>query len=233
MENECVIEVEKLTKTYNSEHIQVKALRCVDLKIKRGEFTAIAGPSGSGKTTLLNVMSGLDSLTSGKVTLAGTPLGEMSSAELADFRKSHVGFIFQSYNLIAVLTVAENIEYVMLLQGIDAKTRRRKISEILKEVGLGGKEDIFPYHLSGGQQQRVAIARAVVSGPDIILADEPTANLDSHTGEERVDMMHKLNETRNMTFVFSTHDKMIMEKSERLIMLKDGAIISDEQKNKA
>lgn len=230
MQNEYVIEAKNLTKTYNSEHIEVKALDGVSFKIKRGEFTAIAGPSGSGKTTLLNVISGLDSLTSGKVTLAGKLLGKMTSSQLADFRKYHVGFIFQSYNLIPVLTVGENIEFVMLLQGLDTDTRRRKISQILKEVGLERKEKIFPAHLSGGQQQRVAVARAIVSKPDIILADEPTANLDSHTGEGLLDMMYNLNEKYNITFIFSTHDKMIMEKSQRLIMLKDGTVASDEIK---
>lgn len=232
MENQSVIEAKGVTKEYDSEHLQVKALDEINLTVKKGEFTAIAGPSGSGKTTLLNVISGLDSLTKGSVTLSGKEINEMSSGELADFRKNHVGFIFQSYNLIPVLTVAENIEYVMLLQGIPPKMRRLKISEILTDVGLEGKEDIFPYHLSGGQQQRVAVARAIVTRPDIILADEPTANLDSHTGQELLDMMHNLNKTHNTTFVFSTHDKMIMDKSERLIMLKDGKIISDEQKNK-
>jgi putative ABC transport system ATP-binding protein len=231
MENQYVMEATNVTKEYNSEHVQVKALDKVNLKIKKGEFTAIAGPSGSGKTTLLNVMSGLDNLTSGHITLSGKMLNEMSASELADFRKNHVGFIFQSYNLIPVLTVSENIEYVMLLQGIDVKVRRRKISQILTEVGLKGKEDIFPYHLSGGQQQRVAVARAIVTHPDIVLADEPTANLDSHTGQGLLDMMHHLNKTHIITFVFSTHDKMIMDKSERLIMLKDGKVVSDEQKN--
>ena len=230
MTNENVIEASNVTKVYNTEQIGVKALNSLSLTIKRGEFSAIAGPSGSGKTTLLNVISGLDSLTSGKVSLSGKLISDMSPGELADFRKHHVGFIFQSYNLIPVLTVCENIEYVMMLQGVEAKKRRQKIKDILKEVGLEGKEDIFPSHLSGGQQQRVAIARAIVSKPDIILADEPTANLDSHTGEELLEIMKHLNEKHNMTFVFSTHDKMIMEKSKRLVMLKDGEIISDENK---
>jgi len=216
-----------LSKTYRSGEVVVEALKDINLTIKRGEFTAIAGPSGSGKTTLLFLLSGLDKPTSGSVILAGRRISEMSGKELSDFRRDHIGFIFQSYNLIPVLTVRENIEYVMLLQGVPASERRRRVDEILEEVGLGGMQDRKPSQLSGGQQQRVAVARAMVSEPDIILADEPTANLDSHTGSALLDMMRRLNETRGMTFIFSTHDKMIMERAKRLILLKDGRINDD------
>ena len=188
----------------------------------RGEFTAIAGPSGSGKTTLLNIISGLDAPTSGRVLLAGRPINGMSGSELSDFRRDHIGFIFQSYNLIPVLKVRENIEYVMLLQGVSERERRGRVAEILKEVDLEGMEERRPAQLSGGQQQRVAVARAMVSQPDLILADEPTANLDSATGCGLLDMMRELNEKRGMTFVFSSHDQRIMDRAKRLVTLRDG-----------
>lgn len=225
--HEDVILVENLSKVYRSGDVEVHALKDVNLTIKRGEFTAIAGPSGSGKTTLLNIVSGLDSPTSGKAILAGRPISQMSGTELSDYRRDHIGFIFQSYNLIPVLSVSENIEYIMLLQGVPHKSRKERVREILEVVGLGGKQDRLPSQLSGGQQQRVAVARAMVSEPDIILADEPTANLDSATGAALLDMMRDLNEKRGMTFIFSTHDNMIMERAKRLIKLKDGAIESD------
>ena len=225
---EPLIRVENLRRVYRAGEVEVDALKSINLCMQRGEFTAVAGPSGSGKTTLLNIISGLDTPTSGKVYLAGKAISEMTGGELSDFRRDHIGFIFQSYNLIPVLTVCENIEYVMLLQGVPVKERRERVNEILAEVGLGGMERRRPPQLSGGQQQRVAIARAMVSRPDIILADEPTANLDSTTGGDLLDMMRRLNETRGMTFVFSTHDAMIMTKSRRLISLKDGQIERDE-----
>ena len=227
-----VIRVEDLSMTYQEGDIRVQALRAVNLHVGRGEFTAIAGPSGSGKTTLLNIIGGLDPPTSGKAFLAGKPISEMSGNELSDFRRDHIGFIFQAYNLIPVLSAAENIEYIMLLQGVSPAERRQRVGQILEEVGLAGMEDRRPAQLSGGQQQRVAIARAMVSKPDIILADEPTANLDSATGSELLDMMRRLNESRGMTFIFSSHDQMIMEKSTRLILLKDGRIASDEIRNR-
>ena len=225
-----VIEVKKVIRTYKTGEIEVRALRGVDLEIEKGEFTAIAGPSGSGKSTLLNIIGGLDTPTEGAVSLGGKLINKMSGSELSSFRRDHVGFIFQSYNLIPVLTVAENVEFVMLLQGVDKATRRKKVAEILEEVGLAGSEDRLPSQLSGGQQQRVAVARAIVSTPDIILADEPTANLDSKTGSALLDMMRKLNETKGITFVFSTHDRMIMERAKRLVRLKDGKIDSDERR---
>ena len=227
MDKDNVIETKGVTKTYQSGEVKVHALHPVDLTIARGEFTAIAGPSGSGKTTLLNIISGLDATSSGRVRLAGREISSMSQSELSDFRRDHIGFIFQAYNLIPVLTVGENIEYVMLLRGVPAGERADRVRRILDEVGLSGKQGRFPSQLSGGQQQRVAIARAMVSGPDIILADEPTANLDSATGGALMDMMRELNEKRGMTFLFSTHDRMIMDKSTRLVTLKDGRVESD------
>ena len=227
---ETIIKVEKLKKIYRTGTVEVHALRGVDFQIKRGEFTAVAGPSGSGKTTLLNLISGLDTPTSGTVQLQDTLISSMTGAELGDFRRDHIGFIFQSYNLIPVLTVQENIEYIMLLQGKDKKERNRRVADILKEVGLEGIEKRKPIELSGGQQQRVAIARAIVSKPDIVLADEPTANLDSRTGQDLLDIMKKLNKNWGMTFVFSTHDNMIMDHAKRLVRLHDGHIQSDENK---
>ncbi len=223
-----VIRVENVYRMYRSGEVEVRALKSLSLSIKSGEFTAIAGPSGSGKTTLLNIIGGLDTPSSGRVILAGKPINEMSGNELSDFRRDHIGFIFQSYNLIPVLTVKENVEYVMLLQGVSARERSQRVKAILREVGLEGMDKRLPIQLSGGQQQRVAVARAMVSRPDIILADEPTANLDSATGAALLDMMSSLNKKSGMTFIFSTHDRMIMEKSGRLIMLKDGQIESDQ-----
>ena len=227
MENDYVINTESLTKTYVSGEIEVRALNSVDLKIEKGEFTAIAGPSGSGKTTFLNLISGLDSASSGKVHLAGKDISSMTKKELSDFRRDHIGFIFQAYNLIPVLTAAENIEYIMLLQNVSPAERGERVLKVLKDVGLSGKENRLPSQLSGGQQQRVAIARAIVSNPNIILADEPTANIDSETGSSLLDLMHGLNRERGITFIFATHDPKIMEKSDRLIMFKDGKIGSD------
>jgi putative ABC transport system ATP-binding protein len=220
-----VIQTENLTKVYKTGEIEVHALKGVSLTIAAGEFTAIAGPSGSGKTSFLNLISGLDAPTGGTVFLANKPLSRMGGAELSDFRRDHIGFIFQSYNLIPVLSVKENIEYVMLLQGVAMAERARRVMEILGEVGM---ENRRPAQLSGGQQQRVAVARAMVSRPDIILADEPTANLDSATGSALLDMMKDLNDKKGMTFIFSTHDQKIMDRAKRLIILKDGQVDRDE-----
>jgi putative ABC transport system ATP-binding protein len=228
--NNEVIVAKGVKKTYSDNGVPVEAVRGIDLTITRGEFTAIVGPSGSGKTTFLNCISGLDDVTSGDVWLEGHHLSKMSGRELSDFRRDNIGFIFQAYNLIPVLTIEENVEYVMLLQGVHAKERHRRVAEILEEMGLGGFADRLPTRLSGGQRQRVAIARAIVSRPAIILADEPTANLDSQTGADLLDLMRELNETRGMTFVFSTHDTMIMERAKRLVTLKDGVIAGDEIK---
>ncbi|MEW5925289.1 MAG: ABC transporter ATP-binding protein, partial [Candidatus Zixiibacteriota bacterium] len=219
-----------IKKIYQDNGIPVPALRGIDLTIKKGEFTAIVGPSGSGKTTFLNIISGLDDITEGKIWLAGKELSAMSGSELSDFRRDHIGFIFQAYNLIPVLTVEENVEYIMLLQGIDKAERHNRVEKILAELGLEGFSGRLPTKLSGGQQQRVAVARAMVSRPSLILADEPTANLDSKTGGELLDMMRELNEKSGITFVFSTHDTQIMERAKRLVTLKDGMIDSDEIK---
>jgi putative ABC transport system ATP-binding protein len=223
-----LIQTENLRKIYTDNGVEAHALRGIDLAIHAGEFTAIVGPSGSGKTTLLNIISGLDKPTEGKVWLDGKLVSAMSGAELSDFRRDHIGFIFQAFNLIPVLKVEENIEYIMLLQKISKNERHRRVHEILREVDLEGFAHRFPSKLSGGQQQRVAIARAMVSQPLMILADEPTANLDSKTGADLLDMMRKLNEERGMTFVFSTHDRMIVEKARRVIVIKDGLVAQDE-----
>ncbi|MBN2693558.1 ABC transporter ATP-binding protein [bacterium] len=225
--SELVIQTKNLKKSYVSGEIETIALKGVSVDIKRGEFTAIAGPSGSGKTTFLNIISGLDSQFQGEVTLAGKNITKISKSELSDFRRDHIGFVFQSYNLIPVLTVEENVEYIMLLQNIKKEERKERVISILNEVGLKGFEKRFPSQLSGGQQQRVAVARAIVSNPDIILADEPTANLDSKTGESLLEMMGMLNVEKNITFIFSTHDEKIMRKSKRMIVLKDGEIFQD------
>jgi len=225
-----ILKIQNVSKIYSTDGIEVRALRSLSLSIEEGEFTAIAGPSGSGKTTLLNIISGLDTPTSGQALLAGRPISTMKGSELSDFRRDHIGFIFQAYNLIPVLTVKENIEYIMLLQGIQEKERHSRVASILKNVGLDGMENRQPKQLSGGQQQRVAIARAMVSNPSIILADEPTANLDSNTGASLLDIMRDLNKSVGMTFVFSTHDTMIMERAKRLVLLRDGEVVNDERR---
>lgn len=226
---DTIIKITNLSRYFGAEDIQVKALDNIDLEIKRGEFSAIVGPSGSGKTTLLHLIGGLDNPTSGQVELSGTDIARMSGTELSNFRRDHIGFVFQSYNLIPVLSAEENIEYIMLLQGVSQSERKRRVKEILETVGLEGLGNRRPAQLSGGQQQRVAVARAMVSEPDIILADEPTANLDSTTGIALLEMMRELNEQRQMTFVFSTHDQKIMDRAKRLINLRDGIIDSDSQ----
>jgi len=223
-----VIVTEGVTRVYSDDGVPVHALRGIDLSIERGEFAALVGPSGSGKTTFLNIISGLDTPTDGKVWLNGELLSRMSGNALSDFRRDNIGFVFQAYNLIPVLTVEENIEYIMLLQKIPKSERHERVLAILEEVGLGGMASRKPTQLSGGQQQRVAIARAMVSQPAIILADEPTANLDSKIGAELLDMMYRLNTQTGMTFIFSTHDPMVMARARRLIALKDGEIERDE-----
>jgi putative ABC transport system ATP-binding protein len=225
---EDLIVTKGVIKVYQDNGVPVKAVGGIDLTIKRGEFTAIVGPSGSGKTTFLNIISGLDMPTEGRVWLAGTELSAMSGKELSDFRRDHIGFIFQAYNLIPVLTVEENVEYIMLLQGVSKQERHERVGEILAEMGMEGYTDRLPTKLSGGQQQRVAVARAMVSRPSLILADEPTANLDSKTGAELLDMMRELNKKSGITYLFSTHDRQIMERAKRLVTLKDGVIDSDE-----
>ena len=227
VESKDIIVTEGVTKVYAADGIPVNALNGIDLTIESGEFTALVGPSGSGKTTFLNIISGLDSPTEGKVWLASRLLSEMSGNELSDFRRDNIGFIFQAYNLIPVLTVEENVEYIMLLAGVPKAERHERVITMLETVGLKGVTNRTPTQLSGGQQQRVAIARAMVSEPTIILADEPTANLDSKTGADLLEMMRKLNVETGMTFIFSTHDPMVMENARRLITLRDGQIDSD------
>lgn len=227
----AVIETRNLGRFYGEGDTLVKALDQVNVIIEPGEFTAIVGPSGSGKSTLLQLIGGLDIPNEGKVLLGDKYISDMSGQELSDFRRDHIGFIFQAYNLIPVLTAAENCEYIMLLQGIPASERKTRVYQMLKRVGLEGKETRLPNQLSGGQQQRVAVARAMASRPDIILADEPTANLDSKTGMDLLDMMHELNKNEGMTFVFSTHDPKIMERANRLIHIEDGKVIDDERRN--
>jgi putative ABC transport system ATP-binding protein len=227
---ERLIVAEDVQKEFRDDDIVVAAVRGIDLTVETGEFTAVVGPSGSGKTTFFNLISGLERPTAGKVWLKNQLVSKMSGRELADFRRDHVGFIFQAYNLIPVLTVQENIEYIMLLQGVAKEERRGRVRKILAEIGMEGFERRFPPKISGGQQQRVAIARAMVSRPELILADEPTANLDSQTGAALLDMMRELNRRTGMTFLFSTHDPMVRERADRVITLKDGRVIQDERR---
>jgi putative ABC transport system ATP-binding protein len=225
---EDIVVCERVSKTYHVDHISVPALREVSLEIPRGQFVTLAGPSGSGKTTLLNVIGGLDQPSAGTVVLEGRRIDRLSPAELADFRLENVGFVFQAYNLIPVLTARENVEFVMELQGVGTARRRQLSREILEEVGLAGTEDRRPAELSGGQQQRVAVARAIVSRPSIVLADEPTANLDSSTARELVELMLALNDRHDSTFLISTHDPMVMELAPRRISLRDGRVVDDQ-----
>lgn len=224
-----IIKIDSLTKVYKDTAVPVKAINGIDLRIEKGEFTAIVGPSGSGKTTLLNLLGGLDKATTGHIFIDGINIEEMKSGELIDFRLQNIGFVFQAYNLIPVLTARENVEFIMELQGIDKKTRSQRAEELLIEVGLEGRTHERPTRLSGGQQQRVAVARAIASKPKFILADEPTANLDSKTAENLLEMMSKLNKEEQMTFIFSTHDPRVMKKAERIITIQDGKVKSDER----
>lgn len=224
----CVIHTEQLSKVYDEGAVPVKAVNNVHLHIEKGEFTALVGPSGSGKTTLLNLLGGLDTPTSGKVWIHGEDLSTLSKNKLIDFRLHNIGFVFQAYNLIPVLTARENIEFVMLLQKESKKERKERIEQLLKETGLEDQGDKKPSELSGGQQQRVAVARALASKPQFVLADEPTANLDSRTAGNLLDMMAKLNKDEGMTFIFSTHDQRVIDRARRVITLVDGAISNDE-----
>lgn len=228
--NMSVIRTEGLTKVYNPDQVPVHALNGVDLTIEKGEFTAIVGPSGSGKTTLLNIIGGLDEPTGGKAFIRGTDISTLSDRELINFRLNHIGFVFQSFNLIPVLTALENVSFIMQMQGRPAKECREKSIELLEEVGLKDKINKRPSELSGGQQQRVAVARALASKPDFVLADEPTANLDSVSTAELLDMMAELNEVEDMTFIFSTHDQRVIDRARRVITLVDGKIDSDEER---
>ena len=223
-----IVECIDIKKTYRQGKVEVKALNGVNLSIERGAFVALAGPSGSGKTTMLNIIGGLDLADSGRVIMDGNALENMTQSELANLRLRSVGFVFQAYNLIPVLSALENVEFVMLLQGVPKAERWERAKSILDDVGLEGKYNRRPAELSGGQQQRVAVARAIVSDPSIVLADEPTANLDSKTGKGLLEMMKQMNEKKNATFIFSTHDKMVMDYARRLILIRDGLVADDQ-----
>ena len=224
-----VIELKNLSKIYNPETIPVRAINDITLSVKEGEFTAIVGPSGCGKTTLLNMIGGLDISSEGSVDVGGVSINEMSESELTAFRLQHIGFVFQAYNLIPVLTAKENIEFIMVLQNRDAKTMQERSDDLLDRMGIKDQRDRRPSELSGGQQQRVAVARALASRPKFVLADEPTANLDSGSTEALLDIMAKLNKEEKITFIFSTHDQRVIDRAKRIIKLVDGQIVSDEQ----
>ena len=223
-----VIELKNLSKIYNPETIPVRAINDITLSVKEGEFTAIVGPSGCGKTTLLNMIGGLDISSEGSVDIGGVSINEMSESELTAFRLQHIGFVFQAYNLIPVLTAKENIEFIMVLQNRDAKTMHERSHDLLDRMGIKDQRDCRPSELSGGQQQRVAVARALASRPKFVLADEPTANLDSGSTEALLDTMAKLNKEEKITFIFSTHDQRVIDRAKRIIKLVDGEIVSDE-----
>lgn len=225
--NQTVIDAHNISKVYNPKTIPVYAVNNVHLHLAKGEFTALVGPSGSGKTTLLNLIGGLDRPDQGKILINGTDITKLSSSQLVKFRLKNIGFVFQSYNLIPVLTARENAEFIMLLQGIPRAERDARIEQLFRQVGLEGLQDRLPSGLSGGQQQRVAVARALASKPQFILADEPTANLDSKSASNLLDIMAKLNEEEHMTFIFSTHDQRVIERAKRVITLVDGSIVSD------
>ncbi len=227
-DNTAAVRTEGVWKIFTQEAEEVQAVRDVTLRVERGEFTALAGPSGSGKTTLLNLVGGLTRPSRGEVWVAGHEVSRMSNQEVARLRLEQVGFIFQAYNLLPVLTALENAEFPMLLQGIDLEERQARVRELFARTGLEGLEDRRPGKLSGGQQQRVAVVRAVASRPALVLADEPTANLDSHSSEALLDMMAELNRDLGVTFVFATHDDHVMERSRRLVRMVDGQIVSDE-----
>jgi len=224
----ALIKINKVTKIYDGTAVHVRALDEVDLKIEAGEFTAIVGPSGSGKTTLLNIIGGLDVPTSGSVIVDNIDISTYKPDELVNFRLHHIGFVFQAYNLIPVFSAKENVEFIMLLQGLSKSEREKRAMELLEAVGLRDRAHNKPSELSGGQQQRVAVARALASRPSFVLADEPTANLDSATADSLLDLMENLNKDFNMTFVFSTHDQRVIDRAHRVITLHDGAVEKDE-----
>jgi putative ABC transport system ATP-binding protein len=230
-DNAAVVELRDVVKTYQQGTVEVQALRGLSLTVRRGEFLAICGPSGSGKTTALNLVGALDSPTSGTVLLEGQELGRLGRTALSNLRRDRIGFVFQAYNLIPVLSAFENAESVLALQGVSAAKRRERVMKLLDEVGLKGMEGRRPDHLSGGQQQRVAIARAIASEPAVVLADEPTANVDSDTAERLLEIMERLNREQGATFIFSTHDPRVMEHARRVVSLRDGQVESDESKD--
>jgi putative ABC transport system ATP-binding protein len=228
----AIIEIKNLSKIYDGSQIEVRAVNGINLSFEKGEFTAIVGPSGSGKTTFLNLLGGLDNPTTGEVIVDGVNIGNLSPGKIIDFRLRNIGFVFQAYNLIPVLTAEENVEFIMELQGRTKKERKERTDELLEAVGLTDRKTSRPAKLSGGQQQRVAVARALASKPKFILADEPTANLDSRSAENLLEIMEKLNSDENITFIFSTHDPRVVRKARRVITLEDGKVLLDEvQKN--
>jgi putative ABC transport system ATP-binding protein len=233
MTTEAIVELVEVTRTYRQGALEVHALRKLSLRIDAGEFTAICGPSGSGKTTLLNLIGALDRPTSGVIRVEGHDLGAMSQRQRSHLRRDRIGFVFQAYNLMPVLTALENAEMVLSLQGMEVEERRERVMRVLEEVGLESLENRRPDELSGGQQQRVAIARAIASNPAVVLADEPTANLDSENANHLLDIMEQLNRDRGVTFVFSTHDPRVMERAHRLIRIVDGQVESDERRSPA
>ena len=222
-----IIKTENIVKTYTETAVPVHALNGVTLNIEEGEFTAIVGPSGCGKTTLLNILGGLDDATSGNVEVANTDITSLKDSQLIDFRLKNIGFVFQAYNLIPVLTNLENVEFIMLLQKRDKKERLARAMDLMDQMGIADKAKQRPSELSGGQQQRVAVARALASKPKFILADEPTANLDSKATSQLLDMMAKMNKDENATFIFATHDQRVMDKARRVVTLEDGVVVSD------
>jgi putative ABC transport system ATP-binding protein len=224
---DTVIDIHNVSKIYNADTLPVAAVNNVHLHLERGEFAALVGPSGSGKTTLLNIIGGLDAPTDGEVIINGTSITKLSPNRLIDFRLHNIGFVFQSYNLIPVLTARENVEFIMLLQHKPKSERNSRVRTLLESVGLSDKMDVRPAQLSGGQQQRVAVARALASKPQFILADEPTANLDSKSASTLLDIMEKLNREENMTFLFSTHDQRVIDRARRVITLVDGRVAND------
>ncbi|MCU0366418.1 MAG: ABC transporter ATP-binding protein [Bacteroidales bacterium] len=226
-----VVEINDVYKTYHDTEVEVKAVNGVTLSFEKGDFAVIVGPSGSGKTTLLNLIGGLDQPTGGEIIVAGHRLSELKPSELIDFRMEHVGFVFQSYNLIPVLTASENVGFILNLQKWPKEKRKARTDEMLASVGLSDRHNSRPSQLSGGQQQRVAVARALAPRPEFILADEPTANLDTKSAETLLDIMEKLNHDEKMTFIFSTHDIRVMKRARRVITLEDGRIVSDVRVN--
>ncbi|MDD3022124.1 MAG: ABC transporter ATP-binding protein [Alphaproteobacteria bacterium] len=225
-----IIEMKDLYKVYDEKSMPVKAVNGITISFEEGEFTAIVGPSGSGKTTLLNIIGGLDDPSQGDVIIDNVRMNGLTESQKTDFRMNNIGFVFQAYNLIPVFTARENVEFIMHLQGQSKSDRTIRAGELLKAVGLSDRMDSRPAKLSGGQQQRVAVARALASRPKFILADEPTANLDSKSTENLLDIMEKLNEEENITFIFSTHDQRVVNKAKRVITIEDGKVVSDIKK---
>jgi putative ABC transport system ATP-binding protein len=223
----ALIEITNLDKIYNTSAVPVHAVKDITCNIDKQEFMAVVGPSGSGKTTLLNIVGGLDKPTGGKVVIDGKDLSTLTQSKLVDYRLGHIGFVFQAYNLIPVFTARENVEFIMLLQGVEKKEREERAIDLLNQVGLSERINTRPAQLSGGEQQRVAVARALASRPAFVLADEPTANLDTESAESLLDLMEDLNNKYEMTFIFSTHDIRVMQRARRIVALQDGKIVDD------